>query len=502
MSILQVSGLSKRFGGLRAVNDLAFSVDRGEILGLIGPNGSGKSTTLSLIMGIVRPDAGSVRLDGREAAGRRTYRIAERGIGMVFQHSRPLKRQTVLENIKLALLPNTIFQLFSKPDVMRRAREIAERVGLGEVADALPESLAYADLRRLEVAKTIALNPAVLLLDEPFAGLAPNEVREFSELVTQLRDEGHAIVLVDHNVKAVASLVDRVVAMYVGEKIAEGTPAEVTGDARVREVYFGGTFDEAEPGKEQIKEALDVESSAEAAAKAEARPVMLDVKIESVRYGKAQALRDANIQVHEGEFVSVVGLNGAGKSTLFKSILGFVAYDGDVVWQGTSLRGRTPAAVTDYGLGLCPETRELFRYMSVRENLEMGGQRLAKPELRESLERVFELFPVLRERQKQAAFTLSGGEQQQLTIARALMQRPKLLILDEPTLGLAPLIIENISSALERLRDETGLTILLGEQNVTFALKHSDRIYLLETGDLTWQGDAESFIEEAGADFL
>lgn len=502
MSILEISGLSKRFGGLRAVNDVGFAVDRGEILGLIGPNGSGKSTTLSLIMGIVRPDAGSVRMDGQEVAGWHTYRIAEHGIGMVFQHSRPLKRQTVLENIKLALLPNTIFQLFPKPDVARRAHEIAERVGLGEVADQYPDSLPYADLRRLEVAKTIALDPTVLLLDEPFAGLAPNEVREFSTLVTQLRDQGHAIILVDHNVKAVASLVDRVVAMYVGEKIAEGSPTEVTGDARVREVYFGGSFDESQPSKEQIKEALDVEDGAEAAAKAESRPVVLDVKIDSVRYGKAQALRDTHIQVHEGEFVSVVGLNGAGKSTLFKSILGFVGYDGDVAWHGNSLKGCTPASITDRGLGLCPETRELFRYMSVRENLEMGGQRLDKAQLKESLERVFELFPVLRERQKQAAFTLSGGEQQQLTIGRALMQRPKLLILDEPTLGLAPLIIENISRALERLRAETGLTILLGEQNVTFALQHSDRIYLLETGDLTWRGDAEAFIDEAGADFL
>ena len=230
--------------------------------------------------------------------------------------------------------------------------------------------------------------------------------------------------------------------------------------------------------------------------------MVLDVKIDSVRYGKAQALRNTHLQVHEGEFVSVVGLNGAGKSTLFKSIMGFVPYDGDVVWQDQSLVGQTPAAVTGRGLALCPETRELFRYMTVRENLEMGGQRLDRAAMDESLEKVFELFPVLRERQKQAAFTLSGGEQQQLTIGRAMMQRPRLLILDEPTLGLAPLIIENISHALEQLRTETGLTILLGEQNVTFALRHSDRIYLLETGDLTWQGDAESFIEEAGTDFL
>lgn len=494
MSILQVSGLTKRFGGLRAVHDMALDVDRGEILGLIGPNGSGKSTTLSLLMGIVRADAGSIRFDGTDIRGWSTHRIADRGIGMVFQHSRPLHRQTVLENIKLALLPNTIFQLFPHPGFTRKAYEISERVGLDKVVNQYPGSLPYADLRRMELAKTIALDPAVLLLDEPFAGLAPAELREFSRLVTSFRDEGHAVILVDHNVKAVAGLVDRVVAMHAGEKIAEGTPREVTANARVREVYLGGSLEDSHRAAAAVSRAVGQGSAAE-------QP-MLDVKVESVRYGKAQALRDIDVQVRRGEFVSVVGLNGAGKSTLFKSIMGFVGYDGDVRWLGASSRGRTPAAIASDGIAMCPETRELFRYLSVRENLDLGGQRLPRDKMKEHLDQVFELFPVLRERQKQSAYTLSGGEQQQLTIGRALMQNPRLLILDEPTLGLAPLVIENISRALDLLREETGLTILLGEQNLTFALKHSDRIYLLETGDINWQGSAGDFVKEAGADFL
>ncbi len=501
MSTLEVRGLRKCFGGLTAVKDIGFAVDSGEILGLIGPNGSGKSTTLSLIMGIVPPDAGSVRIDGEEITGWSTHRIAARGVAMVFQHSRPLYRQTVLENIRLALLPNTIFQLFGKPDVVAQAREIAERVGLDKVVDRRPDTLAYADLRRLELAKSIARSPAVMLFDEPFAGLAPNEVREFAKLITELRNQGRAIVLVDHNVKAVASLVDRVVAVHAGQKIAEGTPAEVTSNERVREVYFGGSI--VGPPPHRRGPGINMGDAGDATAESRSRVApMLDIKVDAVHYGKAEALRAVHIEVHEGEFVSVVGLNGAGKSTLFKSILGFVKYEGNVVWQGKSLYGVPPSAVVDQRIALCPETRQLFRYMSVRENLEMGGRRLSKAQLREGLGHVFELFPVLRERQGQTAFTLSGGEQQQLTIGRALMQTPQLLILDEPTLGLAPLIIEDISRALLKLRAEAGLTILLGEQNVTFALEHSDRIYLLETGDLKWQGSAEAFIKEAGASFL
>lgn len=489
MSILNVSSISKRFGGLKAVDSVSFEVDRGEILGLIGPNGSGKSTTLSLIMGVIRPDRGSVKLGNQEIAGQKLHRIAKQGMSMVFQHSRPLHRQSVLENIELALLPDTIFQLFPKQEVRAKAREVAERVGLKDVMHDHPDSLPFAYVRRLELAKAIAQEPDVLLLDEPFAGLAPSETREFAELATSFRDEGRAVILVDHNVKAVAGLVNRIVAMHAGKKIAEGTPDEVTHDAKVREVYFGNSL-----------EGSPISASNQARTGQEKR--LLDVNLKSVRYGQAEALRNVDLHVDEGEFVSVVGLNGAGKTTLFKSIMGFVGYDGDVHWQGQSLKGIKPAEVATQGIALCPETRELFGHMSIQENLELGGHTLDKPAMREQLDQVFDLFPRLAERRKQAAYTLSGGEQQMLTIARALMQHPRLLILDEPTLGLAPLIIESISEALETLQEKLGLTVLLGEQNLTFALEHSHRVYLVETGDMRWHGEAGQFTEEVGEDVL
>lgn len=487
MSLLRVEGLTKRYGGLVAVNEMAFSIEAGEILGLIGPNGSGKSTCMKLVMGIERPNAGQVYVDGEQVAGLPAYRIARRGVGLVFQHSRPLHRQTVLENIMLALLPDSLLRLAAQHGLRDRAAAIAERCGLGAVLQRLPGTLPFADLRRIELAKAIARDPKVVLVDEPFAGLTAGEVADFSALIAGFRAEGRAVLLVDHNVKGVAALVDRVLAMYLGERVTEGTAAEVMAHPRVREVYLGsGTM------------ARSVRAP-RAAQNAEPLLTVTDV---SVLYGKAQALERVSLHVHEGECVSVVGLNGAGKTTLFNAISGLVPYSGRIGFAGQAMAGWTAGQVARNGVVQCPESRELFSDMSVRENLDLGGARLPKAERARQLDWLFDLFPILKARQPQRAATLSGGEQQMLAIARALMMRPRLLVLDEPTLGLAPVILEQISNALEVLRRTTPITILLGEQNVTFALPHADRVYVLEHACIKWEGPPERFAEEAGAGLL
>jgi len=484
---LEVTGLTKRFGGLVAVKEMSLSVAAGKILGLIGPNGSGKSTVMKLIMGIERPDGGSVRISGVEVCGWPSHRIARMGAGIVFQHSRPLHRQTVLENIKLALLPDKLTRLFADPQTDARARAIAARVGLTAVLDRRPGTLPFADLRKIEIAKAIARDPQVLLIDEPFAGLTARETAAFSDLICELRDDGRAVLLVDHNVKSVSRLVDRVIAMYVGERIAEGSADEVMRNETVRRVYLGGTIETAARPESSFRDA--------------ATP-FLEIDKVSVHYGKAQALEQVSIHVHEREFVAVVGLNGAGKTTLFNTISGFLPYAGEVRRQGTTLRGQSAAAIARGGIVQCPEGRELFVDMTVRENLDLGGQHLPTEESGAQIEWLLELFPILRDRQRQAAGTLSGGEQQMLTIARALMMKPKLLMLDEPTLGLAPVILEQISKALERLRQTTPITVLLAEQNVTFALPHADRVYVLEHARIVWEGDPTKFAAEGGAGLL
>jgi branched-chain amino acid transport system ATP-binding protein len=377
--------------------------------------------------------------------------------------------------------------LLHSGEIDDKARAIAERVGLGGVLDRKPPTLPFADLRRMELAKAIAQHPQLVLVDEPFAGLTASEVASFSDLIREFRAEGRAVLLVDHNVKSVAALVDRAVAMYLGERIAEGTAAEVMRDETVRKVYLGGALTRAE-GNGAV-----VTGSAP----------LLQVDDVVVRYGKAQAVQGVSLNVREGEFVALVGLNGAGKTTLFNAISGLVRCAGGTVqWDGKPLAGMSPAQIARAGIVQCPETRELFGDMTVRENLDLGGHGLEDNERDQRRQWLYELFPILSARENQVSRTLSGGEQQMLAIARALMMKPRLLILDEPTLGLAPVILEILSEALKKLRATTNLTVLLGEQNITFALPHADRLYVLDHGRIAWEGPPERFEEEAAEAYL
>lgn len=219
---------------------------------------------------------------------------------------------------------------------------------------------------------------------------------------------------------------------------------------------------------------------------------MLQIEELHVYYGKAHVLKGVSLHVAPGEFVAVIGPNGAGKTTLFRTISGLKeSHNGRILFKNAPL-AKDPAQIVQRGVIHCPEGRHLFGDMTVRENLEMGAFRWDHRDVSGDLERVYALFPVLRERERQIARTLSGGEQQMLAIGRALMSRPELLLLDEPTLGLAPIVRRVIADALKQI-NEDGVTILLAEQNVAFALADAQRIYLLETGQIVKVGTPAEF---------
>ncbi|RXK49365.1 ABC transporter ATP-binding protein [Halorientalis pallida] len=212
-----------------------------------------------------------------------------------------------------------------------------------------------------------------------------------------------------------------------------------------------------------------------------------------VSYGKVQALNGVDLEIGSGELISVIGPNGAGKSTLANSISGFLPYDGSITYRGEEVSGTDPEGLVGRGLIQCTEKRDLFGFMSVEDNLDLGTY--VRGDYEERLEFVYDLFPTLEERKDQHAHTMSGGEQQMLAIGRALMSDPELLVLDEPTLGLAPVILDDISEGIDRIQEE-GVTILLCEQNVTFAMNHADRINLLENGEVVRQGSPEELRDD------
>jgi branched-chain amino acid transport system ATP-binding protein len=218
---------------------------------------------------------------------------------------------------------------------------------------------------------------------------------------------------------------------------------------------------------------------------------MLALENVNVFYGAIHALRNVSLTVNAGEVVTLIGSNGAGKSTTLRAITGLLApRSGRVIFEGEDVAGRAAHRLVARGISMAPEGRGIFANLTVLENLEMGGYLVRdRRQVKQDIDRGFALFPRLRERAAQQAGTLSGGEQQMLAIARALMSRPKLLLLDEPSLGLAPLVCHTIFSTIDEIK-AAGTTVLLVEQNANAALKHSDRCYVLETGAVALSGPA------------
>jgi ABC-type branched-subunit amino acid transport system ATPase component len=507
--LLVVDGVHVNFGGLQALTDVRFSVDRGELVALIGPNGAGKTTLLNIICGAIAPAAGSIQFNGQPIEGAPPHRINALGIGRTFQAAELLRQLTVRENVMvggvagagvgllscLAGLPKSgraMASLYSSAD-----RHL-EQVGLADRADEPASILPAGQQRLLGIARALATGAELLILDEPAAGLNEIEKRALGETILRLSRAGKTIVFVEHDMALVADLSQRMIVLDRGVVIADDKPEIVRADPKVIEAYLG-----LPAGARPIR--LNVPQ------RQMARKPLLTVSDLMVSYGGLRAVDGVSLEVCEGEIVALVGANGAGKSSLLKAVarVGPVAA-GTMSFGDSDISRLEPEEVVVRGINLVPEGRQLFPSLTVADNLEAGRYARLQArgfanliwrssadqhELDERLFAVYELFPILKERRRQLAGTLSGGQGQMLAIGRALMASPRLLMLDEPSLGLAPLVVEEIMHCLVRLRAE-GLTILLVEQNARAALEIADRAYVMATGRVVESGLAADLLSD------
>ena len=239
--ILVTDGLVKRFGGLTAVDDLSFAVGEGEILGFIGPNGAGKSTTFNCIFGTYGPTDGTVYFKGEEVTGRPAHEMVRLGMARTFQEFAPLEDRPIVDNVALAFMSGKLLSFAGlRGETRAKAIEVCERVGLEEQMYQLPGEVPHAGMLKLELARAIATDPDLLLIDEPFAGLSSGELGEISDILRELRDEGMTLVVVDHNMHGLLDLIDRGIVINFGSLLAEGTPEEIKNDPQVQEAYLGG----------------------------------------------------------------------------------------------------------------------------------------------------------------------------------------------------------------------------------------------------------------------
>jgi sulfate-transporting ATPase len=499
---LWVRDLSIRYGGVVAVDSVSLEVAPGEIVGLIGPNGAGKTSLIDAITGFTAPSSGQVLIGDLDLTRLPAHKRVHEGLVRSWQSLELFEEVSVLENLQIACERRTWVdnltglvwpgQATLTPVAAAAVHEFRE-FRLEDELERRVTELSFSQRRVVSTARAVSHAPSILLLDEPTAGMSDVRRAELSRAVRRLaQDWGIGLLVVDHDMPFVLDICDRIVVMDAGRKIADGTPDEVRNDPLVIAAYLRTETEEA------AAEAAEAEAAAEAVgdgapririaalgpARAEKPRVgapLLAARDLSVGYYGHPVLQGLDFEVYPGEVVALLGANRAGKTTTLLGLAGEIRpLAGEVEWLGERVSKRVPLHKrAAQGLGFVTDERSVFMRLTVAENLRVG---------RCDEEWAMTLFPELRKLLKRRAGLLSGGEQQMLGLGRALARNPKVLLVDEMSLGLAPIIVSRLLDALRQAADERNVGIVLVEQHVQQALAMSDRVCVIAGGRMTLEG--------------
>lgn len=491
----EVRDIEKSFGGVAALKGVSIAAEAGQVTALIGSNGSGKTTLLNVICGYIPADRGSVMLHGVDISRLKPHRIAKRGVGRTFQTPTIPHGVAVRDVVAsgryakdhvgflAAILRLPRYWRAQRAD-RQEAEELLRRVGLAQLADREAASLPLGTRRLVEVVRALCGRPGALLLDEPASGLNDEEARRLAMLVRAVAEAGATVIVIEHNFRFVTSIADTVHVLHLGELIASGPPATIAADRQVVRSYLGeATVAPRRP------------NTTVGANDASADDVVLRIEDIESGYGDLQILRGVTMSIGAGSIEAVLGRNGVGKTTLLSTVAGLVP-----TWKGSvSLLGQPVTRHTAYrrsaeGVVLVQEGKRIFRHRTVRQNVMLGTHtlRMSRQERHKLCQETLEHFPVLRDRAEERAGGLSGGQQQMLAIAQALASRPKVLLLDEPSAGLAPSVTDEVFAKLRALADD-GLSIVLVEQLAEKAVAIADHVTVLDDGKVVAAGSYEMF---------
>ncbi|WP_382308018.1 sugar ABC transporter ATP-binding protein [Herbiconiux sp. UC225_62] len=467
--LLSMTGVSKSFPGVRALDDVRLTVNAGEVNALCGENGAGKSTLINILSGVYTPDSGEVLVGGQPLPAD-PVKVIEAGIATIYQKRQFVPAMTVAENVMLGNWP-TAGGFVSRREMKKRALAALRQVAPHLSPDKLARELSPAEAQEIDIARALSRQSKVLIMDEPTTALSPPEVDRLLALVNSLRDAGMGILFVSHWLEEVLQIADRVTVLRDGRYVGEAPAAELDAQAIIRMMVGREVKDPPIPARTIGEPVLEVKNLT-----------------------RTGIFNDVSFQVRAGEIVSMAGIAGAGRTEVVQALFGADKYDsGEVLVGGRPIRPGDVAASVRAGIGLVPEERHLqglVEQMSVRDNMTLAALKGVAPGgwLSNSREAAVDK-QYTKELSIKAAnsgvrvSTLSGGNQQKVLIARWLARKPKILILDEPTKGVDVGAKAEIHALIARLA-ETGMAVLLVTSELPEVLLLSDRALVMRQGRL------------------